>query len=99
MLSEDAVLNEAKVFVHGENVYSLQDFKELNSDLIDIFELFIKELKDSVNNIVIFLPPYNPYVYSYFLNSKKYRIVKEVEDYIVDYAGENDIRVIGSYDP
>jgi len=45
------------------------------------------------------LPPYHPIVYNHIKNNKEYKMVDKVEMYLNDYASENNIQLVGSYNP
>ena len=43
--------------------------------------------------------PYHPKAYDLLINSKKYKIIQEVEIWINDFAKNNNIKLYGSYNP
>ncbi|PHR52754.1 MAG: hypothetical protein COA47_17585 [Robiginitomaculum sp.] len=72
-------------------------FNELAN--VSMFELFIQYLTSHDVNVIFYLPPYHPITYDLFLKHDTYKIIAEVEKYILTYASRNDIVVLGSYDP
>ncbi len=89
------VKEEAISYTKG-SVYSLENFEFLN---IEIFEAFISFLKSEKINIIFYLPPYNPYTYDILIEKDKYKIINEVEEYLIKLASKKDIKVLGSYNP
>jgi len=93
------VLKAAKEYTSKEPVYSLAQFYELDSRLKFKFEKFLVYLLGRNIKVIFFLPPYHPYSYDHLVNSPKYKIILEVERYFREKALENNISVIGSYNP
>ncbi len=63
------------------------------------FEDLVDQLRASETTVVIYLGPYHPTTYSYFLRERDLRIGGEVEDYLRSMAAARNIQVLGSYDP
>jgi hypothetical protein len=80
-------------------VYSLGGFYALDDKLRLKFEKFLDYLLDRRIKVIFFLAPYHPYLYDYMANSPKYKIILEAERYFRKKALENNITVIGSYNP
>lgn len=78
-------------------VYSLENFNSL--DNVEIFEKFIKYLQGNGVKVVFFLPPYNPIAYDLLVQNSKYKIIEDVEEKLKQLADENDIKLLGSYNP
>lgn len=93
--SEKNLLMQSKHYTTG-GIYSLENYHELS--FIKEFNTFIKYLKKSGTTVTFFLAPYNPVPYDILGENSKYRI-DEVEVYLREYAKENDIQVLGSYNP
>lgn len=89
---------KAKKYIGGK-VYQLEEYDVLDDKLKNDFSVFIKNIQDRGIKVVFFLPPYHPIVYEYLSREAKYRKVLEAEQWFKDYARENGIVVVGSYDP
>jgi hypothetical protein len=63
------------------------------------FEDFVDHLMSSGVRVIIYLGPYHPTTYAYFLRERDLRVGGEVEDYVRSMAAARDIEVLGSYDP
>ena len=86
----------AKSYAQG-SVYSLENYEELSN--IEIFEKLIAYLKNNGVNVYFYLTPYNPITYDILVSKEKYKIIDEVEIYVKEFAKQNNIKVVGSYDP
>lgn len=90
------VSNIAKSYAKG-SVYSLENYKELSNT--ELFEKLITYLKDNKVNVYFYLTPYNPITYDILISNKKYKIINEAENYLKKFAKENNIKIVGSYNP
>lgn len=88
----------ARQYIAGD-VYSLEKYDEVDGGLQSQIQEFISYLKSQEIEIVLYLTPYHPIVYSYLLQNEKYRNVVKAEAYFRDAAEEFGLKVIGSYDP
>ena len=90
------VENIAKTYAKG-NVYSLERYEEISN--IEIFEKLITYLKNNGVNLYFYLTPYHPTTYDILISQEKYKIINEVEIYVKEFAKQNNIKVVGSYNP
>lgn len=90
------VSNIAKSYAKG-SVYSLENYKELSNT--ELFEKLITYLKDNKVNVYFYLTPYNPITYDILISNEKYKIINEAENYLKKFAKENNIKIVGSYNP
>lgn len=95
--SIDEINQKAKVYSNDPNIYSLGNFNKLSN--IQLFETFIKYLLNQKVKIVFFLPAYHPYTYKVIENNPKYRMVMASETYFTEFAKQNHIPILGSYNP
>jgi hypothetical protein len=79
--------------------YRLANFKELNPGLRNTFELFVKYIKEQNICVIFFLAPYHPVAYKQMIESHDYKIITDVENWVRKVAEENNIKIIGSYNP
>lgn len=91
------VKRDAIAYAINNQVYSLEMFKYLSNT--KIFEDFIKHLILNGTKIYFFLPPYNPYTYDLLIQNPKYTIINDIEIYLKNFAKQNNIQVLGSYNP
>ena len=92
----DEVEKIAKSYAQG-SVYSLEGYKEISN--IEIFEKLITYLKNNGVNVYFYLTPYHPTTYDILISQEKYKIINEVEIYVKEFAKQNNIKVVGSYNP
>jgi hypothetical protein len=86
----------AKSYAQG-SVYSLERYEEISN--IEIFEKLITYLKNNGVNVYFYLTPYHPTTYDILISQEKYKIINEVEIYVKEFAKQNNIKVVGSYNP
>lgn len=88
----------ARKYISG-NVYSLEKYEDLDAALQTEVKAFISYLKMQGIDVVLYLTPYHPIVYSYLRDSEKYKIVLDVENFFREIAAEYELSIIGSYNP
>lgn len=88
----------AENFVKGK-VYHVEGYEELDKDLQNNFSLFIKHLQEQKIKVVLYFPPYHPYVYNFLKDNPRYSKVFEAELWFKNFALTHNIEVIGSYNP
>ena len=66
----------AENFVKGK-VYHVEGYEELDKDLQNNFSLFIKHLQEQKIKVVLYFPPYHPYVYNFLKDNPRYSKVFE----------------------
>lgn len=92
----EKVEKNAKAYASG-SVYSLEKFNKISN--IELFESFIIYLKNQDSIVYFYLPPYNPITYDILISKEKYQTINSVEKYLVNFAEQNNIELIGSYNP
>jgi hypothetical protein len=97
--SEEEVLTSARSYITNRPIYSLRDFHHLSRKNQDLLEKFILHLKKQHCQLIFFLSPYHPEVYSYFTANESTQNVQLAEKFFRDLAKANAIPVVGSYNP
>ena len=98
-VSPDEIRMSAIKYVSGDNIYSLFNFKCLDKKIMLSLEKFVEYLQSKNIEIILYLPPYHPYVFNFFSESKKYRKVLEAENYFRKLANDKGITIVGGYNP
>ena len=83
----------------SKEVYSLEKYEVLDSALQASVKGFLTYLKTQNIDIILYLPPYHPIVYSHLLQNEKYYNAVKAEAFFRDVAKEYGFEVIGSYNP
>lgn len=97
--SASEIKREAELFISSGKIYSLEHYYGMDHELIKTFEKLIATLQQQHIRIIFILVPYNPIAYTYLINHPEYRIIQDVQRYVIDFAKTNSIPVIGSYNP
>lgn len=97
-VTKKEIERKAKNYING-TLYSIEDFSEINDIYLEQFKDLINFYKIKNVEVILYLPPYHPIVYDYIVNNKKYEMVKIVESYLKKFGFENNIQIIGSYNP
>jgi hypothetical protein len=71
----------------------------MSSEKIYLFTKFIEEVRKEKIKIEFWLAPVHPIAYNEMLNNPKCRIGIETENYIRRFAEENNLILLGSYNP
>ncbi len=64
-----------------------------------LFINFLKILKEDNVNIIFLLPPFHPLAYNEITSNPRCHLSIEAEAYFRDIAQENNIQILGSYNP
>lgn len=92
----EVALNKARVLPHSR-VFGLEKFNKLSN--IELFEIFISYLLQNNVNLYFFLHPYHPVSYKNFTDNNKYKIIIDVENYLIKLSKSKNIQILGSYNP
>ena len=98
-LTVEEIRDNAKSYINGNRIYQLDDFNELEKVDIDKFIRFIDFLSDNNVDVILYFPPYHPYVYNYISNSLKFKNVLEAEKFFINTAEKYSLKIYGSYNP
>jgi hypothetical protein len=85
--------------IKEKGFFHLNDFDKLDSDMIKLFEMFIKLLLHDNVSVTFFLTPYHPKAFELLKTSEKYKIICMARDYFLNVARKNNIKVVGDFDP
>jgi hypothetical protein len=94
---EVAILAESSVT--QKTSYGFDSFYEIDHRMRVNFEKFVALLKKDGVKVTLYLPPYHFRSYEVMDKTPKYKMVKDVEQYLKNFARDNDIKLVGSYDP
>lgn len=83
----------------SNGVYSLEKYEELDNNLQASVKEFFTYLKAQDIELVLYLTPYHPIVYSYLIDNEKYYKAVKAEDFFRDIAKEYGLKIVGSYNP
>lgn len=89
---------KAITYVNG-NVYSIEDFKQISKIHINLFKRLISDIQEKNIKIKFILTPYHPIAFNKISKIKKYENVLLTEKYIREFADNNSIITIGSFNP
>jgi len=93
---KNTITKKAKKYIQN-GMYMIDDFHKPSVTLVKQFETLILDIKNNNIEIEFFMAPYHPIVYKVI--KKKYASVIKVENYISQYASENNIKIYGSFNP
>lgn len=79
----------------------MEDYTAMEQDQKVLFESFVAYMQSRGVEVVFYLSPYHPFTYEYqtIYNVENHAGFFEVEPYLRDYAAQQGITVVGSYDP
>ena len=92
------IIKKTKREIAGR-VYSMENYTELSPDIADALSLLVNKIKKNNTEIVFLLMPYNPIYYNHLTSINKYKIALQVEEFIKSYAKDNNITILGSFNP
>lgn len=89
-----------RAVVQAGTFVRMEDFYQLDTALIEVFERFIQHVQAQGVNVIFVMVPYHPAVYNYATeNAEVYPGFFAAQEWYVQYAEENDIPLYGSYNP
>lgn len=94
-LREDAL----SLLERGPKVIMLHDYHELDRGRLNLFAIFIKSMQEDGVKVIFLMPPYHPMIYEAFTSNPQYQIVPVAQQYFLEFAKQNSIQVIGSWNP
>lgn len=101
-VSPDEVWVEASRWGAAYGLYMKHGFQQADALLWTIFTRFTEYAKQSGTEIILFFPPFHPAAYHAYRLTASYAnedFLGLLEKKIVEYAGEQKLHVIGSFDP
>jgi hypothetical protein len=98
-ISPIEVNQKAFDFVKHNELDYIEDYRFLSKKNMDIFSQFIKYLKKEDIQITLILAPYHSIVYRYILSHPDYKSVLASEIKFREFAVENQVEIIGSFNP
>ncbi|TPN87886.1 hypothetical protein [Aquimarina algicola] len=93
---KDEVDRKAKSYVLGK-IYSIEGFSSISSKIWEEFDKLIKDIRQNNIEVEFYVFPYHPHVYEKI--HKEYQAVLEVENEIIRYSVEHNIKLTGSFNP
>lgn len=82
------------------NSVHMEGFEELSDTQIQAFDSFIRYAQEQGTTVILVLSPWHPYLYEYLLTEPDaHKGFFLVENWVRQYAAENNIPLYGSYDP
>ncbi len=95
-ISNEDVNNNAKNYISG-SIYSIEKFNDISPEVFHEFKKLCFSILQNDIELSFFLAPYHPIVFEKI--SRDYKIVLEVENQVLQFADENDIKYFGSFNP
>lgn len=96
--SPKEIKNKILIRLNSE-IYSIENFNKLSLSNILLLEKFVKHLKENNVDVILFLSPYHPSLYSYISKNNKYRMVMESEKYYIQLGEKYNVKILGSFNP
>lgn len=97
--TEEQILEQTENICNNRTVYLCSHFMEIDEDLKKTFEELVWFLVSHDVEISFYLPPYSEPMYNFISTDDMYEVILDVEEYILAFASENNLKVFGSYDP
>ena len=86
--SVESEINDPRYVVH---------FVEIDPSRKEQFVRLLRSLQADGTRVVLYLPPYHPMLYDYYMHSGNLRIVGDVEAFLRQTAATEGVTVVGSY--
>jgi len=99
--SRDASVLNVRKIVEEDNLrpYNITGFSQLDEDYKQEFIKLIQAMKNDGVRVILYLPPYHPIAYDWFVYSRNFKIIEDVEIYVRNIAKIYGLTLVGSYNP
>jgi hypothetical protein len=94
----ESLTNAANFLLKGDVNRYHTDFLQIDASLQQRFENFVALLKQDGVEVILFLPPYHPFVYQAFM-ANHFDICNQIENYLTWFAAFKGCAIYGSYNP
>tara|TARA_B100000508_G_scaffold139849_1_gene139095 strand:- start:2955 stop:4022 length:1068 start_codon:yes stop_codon:yes gene_type:complete len=96
-LSTKKIDEKVQSWLAGGAIYGLENFNTISNKNWEFFKLLINEMANNDIEISFYMEPYHPLIYEKV--KKTHKMVIKTEEKIRNYAKENKIKIIGSFNP
>lgn len=97
--SEEKVSQSVTETIAAGHFYHSVHYSCLSPEIIDQLTKLVDFFKSNDITVKFVLSPLHPAFYEHIEQNEEYRMLLEAEPFILDFASERGIQVIGSYDP
>ena len=98
--NQDQILFSAMSACNTFNSIHMEGFTELSAKQEEAFDAFIRYAQSNGTTVILVLCPWHPYLYDFLLwQEADHQGFLQVENWIRQYAHDNQIPLYGSYDP
>ena len=98
--NQDQILFNAMSACNTFNSIHMESFTELSAKQEEAFDAFIRYAQSNGTTVILVLCPWHPYLYDFLLwQEADHQGFLQVENWIRQYAHDNQIPLYGSYDP
>lgn len=98
--NQDQILFNAMSACNTFNSLHMEGFTELSETQEKAFDAFIKYAQANGTTVILVLCPWHPYLYDFLLwQEADHQGFLQVENWIRQYAHDNQVPLYGSYDP
>ncbi len=77
----------------------ISGFFALDPDLMQKFVALVQLMKKDGVKAILFLPPYHPLAYDYYMHSNEFKIINDVEGFLRHVSATYQLPLVGSYNP
>ena len=98
--NQDQILFNAMNACNTFNSVHMEGFTELSAKQEQAFDAFIRYAQSNGTTVILVLCPWHPYLYDFLLwQEDDHQGFLQVENWIRQYAHDNQVPLYGSYDP
>ena len=98
--NQDQILFNAMSACNTFNSVHMEGFTELSAKQEQAFDAFIRYAQSNGTTVILVLCPWHPYLYDFLLwQEDDHQGFLQVENWIRQYAHDNQVPLYGSYDP
>lgn len=89
----------AASYANKKSVSGFGVFSRIEPQSVKVFEAFVRSLRREQVQVILYLGPYHPTAYDVMVRPDKLPLIPTVESYLRAFAAENQLTVVGSYNP
>ncbi len=97
--TQEMIAEETAKVATVHDIYQCGDFYSISDGRKAEFEQLMDFLAEKGVKVSFYLPPYSPQMYAHIKEDETCDVIREAENYVLQYAKDKNLKVYGSYDP
>lgn len=97
--TQEMIAEETARIATVHDIYQCGEFYSISDERKEEFAQLMEFLGERGVTVSFYLPPYSPQMYAHIEEDETCDVIREAENYVLQYAKEKNLKVYGSYNP